>query len=328
MSIINSLFVEKYRPKNLDELTLPEDYRKDFLKMIHNKDIPHLLLYGPPGGGKTALSLILASRNGILEFPDENLLHINGSSKEGRSIGFVDNVVEPYLKIPPAGNDKYKIIFIDEADGLTSASLDSLKAIMEKYSLYGRFIFTCNYVSKISEAIRSRTTDYEFKQVPIEYVLDYCRRILNSEKISFDEKDLRFICDVLYPDIRRIVNTIQKNSSDGTLRTSRESVLTVEKLIITSVVEIISFAKVGDNKKVSDSINNLINILNKHHDVNYRSIYSELFFMKEIQANNKIIINKYSNSHNDCLVPAMHFTSMCFDIIRSIYEYNKMKVKK
>ncbi len=323
MNITNSLWVEKYRPKKLSDLILPDDYRQDFEVSIKNKEIANLLLYGPPGSGKTALSMILASKNGILEHPSENLLHINGSSKETRGIGFVDTVIEPYLKIPPAGNDKNKIVFIDEADYVTDAAVHSLRAIIEKYSSYGRFIFTCNYVSKIPTAIRSRTQEYEFKQMPIDFVFDYCKNILDKEGVSFKDENLRFVCENLYPDIRRIINSLQKNSATNELRVSKNIVLTNEKVIIGLVIEAITYAKNGDNSKIGKCLSEILNTLGKQHDMEYRAIYSELFFKKEIPAQCKIIINKYTNSHNDCLVPTIHFSAMVFEMIKSIQDLNK-----
>lgn len=323
MSLVNTLWVEKYRPKKLSELILPDNYRKDFEICIQRKEIGNLLLYGPPGSGKTALSMILSSRYGILEHPSENLLHINGSSKETRGIGFVDSVIEPYLKIPPSGNDKNKIVFIDEADYVTDAAVHSLRAIIEKYSSYGRFIFTCNYISKIPEAIYSRTQSYEFKQMPIDFVIDYCKNILNKESITFTEDDVKYVCESLYPDIRRIINSLQKNSLTNNLKIDRQSILTNEKIAMSSVVEVISFMSENQPNKAQSVIPKLIKVLDEH-DLEYRNVYVDLFFKKEVPASCKIIINKYSNSHNDCLVPQMHFMAMVFEMMKTLNDYNKL----
>lgn len=327
MNIVNSLWVEKYRPKKIDDLVLPEKYKNDFVTCIKKKEIGNLLLSGSPGSGKTALTRIICSSEGIIFNREDNVLELNGSAKETRSISYVNDVIEPYLKIPAASPDKYKIVFIDEADYLTDASFSSMRNIIEKYSNHARFIFTCNYVSKIPEAIMSRCQHYVFKQMPIEFVIEYCKNILNSEKVEYDEKDLKFITETLYPDIRRIVNTLQSDSLSGKLVTNRNISLSSEKTIISHVVEIISFIESGQNHKINNVINNIVKFLGEL-DIDYRAIYSDLFFRDKVPSLAKIIINKYSNGHADCLLPHMHFLGMVFEMIQGLQKYKSLVEKK
>ena len=327
MKIENSLWVEKYRPKKIKDLILPENYRKDFESCIQRKEISHLLLSGSPGSGKTALTRIICSDEGIILNREDNVLEVNGSAKETRSITYVNDVIEPYLKIPQGRPDKYKIVFIDEADFLTDASFSSMRNIMEKYSAHARFIFTCNYISKIPEAIQSRCQHYIFKQMPVEFVLDYCKNILTKEEITFEEKDLKFIIDTLYPDIRRIVNSIQKCSLTGKLNSDRNVSLSTEKVIISNIVEIISFIQNSEDHKINAVINNLVKVLGDL-DLDFRAIYSDLFFRDNVPTTAKIIINKYSNSHADCLLPNMHFLGMLFEVIQALQKYKSLIGKK
>lgn len=321
--VLDSLWVEKYRPKRLEELVLPEQYKTDFERIIEKQSLPNLLFSGPPGGGKTTIALVLCSKNGVLHNKQDNLLMANGSSQKARSIKFVANVVEPFLKTPPTG-DKYKVVFIDEADNLTSDSYDSWRAVIEKYQkAYGRFIWTGNYLSSIPGAIQSRFTPYVFERIPKDFIFDYSKKILKAENIEYDDKSLKFVISNLYPDVRKIVNILQRNSWNGKLKVSEEDVITTEKLIISSVVEIISLIKKDEDKKVGNVVKSLIDILSKK-DLEYRNVYTELFFMDKIPAQAKIIINEYSNKHQGCLVPHMHFMGMVFNIIKTLQEYKRI----
>ena len=114
MELLNNLWTEKYRPKKINELILTDEYKNDFLNYISNREIPHLLFTGTPGGGKTTLALILCSENGVITNTADNVLILNGSSQEHRSIKYITSTIEPFLKIPPSGNDKIKIVFVDE----------------------------------------------------------------------------------------------------------------------------------------------------------------------------------------------------------------------
>jgi len=324
--ILDSLWIEKYRPKTLEDLVLPERYKSDFEKVIEQGSISNLLFSGPPGGGKTTLALVLCSKNGVLFNRRDNLLMANGSSKKSRSIAFVDSVVEPFLKHPPAG-DKIKIVFMDEADNITSDAYDSWRGIIEKYhKAYARFIWTCNYVSKIPDPVQSRFTPYVFKQIPKEYVFDYCKNIVTSEKVEHEDKGLNLVINNLYPDVRKIVNIIQKCSLSGKLSVSEESVITTEKKVISNIIEVISSIEKDQMTKIGGCVNNIIDLLGDY-DLEYRGIYTELFFGTKIPAPAKIMVNKYSSSHQSALDPRMNFMAMVFDIIKALQEFKNAKTK-
>ena len=320
--LMDSIWVEKYRPKKLEDLALPEQYTNDFKRMIAKCELPNLLFSGPPGGGKTTLARVLCSKNGVLFSKEDNMLQVNGSARKTRGIGFVDEVIEPFLKHPPGG-DKYRIVFIDEADKFTSDGYDSLRALIEKYHVaYGRFIFTCNYLSRIPDPVQSRFIPYTFSQIPKEFVLRYCKTILDSEKVGYKDADIKVAITNLYPDVRKIVNALQRASWEGELKLSEKDVITTERKVVTFIRQIISFIEKGQGNKIGGAVNSIVDIVSAQ-DLEYRNVYTELFFGENIPAPAKIIINKYSNGHQNALVPHMHFMAMVFDIIKSLQAFRK-----
>lgn len=324
MEIVNTLWVEKFRPKTIDDLVLPEEYSLDFKKSIEKQDIPHLLFYGPPGSGKSSIARILTSKNGMIQNKNDNVLEINGSAKETRGISYVQDGIEPFLKIPPAGNDKYKIVFIDEMDYMTDSAFSALRNVVEKYSQTSRFICTCNYISKIPDAIQSRMQSYKFERVSKEYIEKYCSDILKIENIKFDKDSLLFVIDSLYPDIRKVINCLQKSSLTGELKVNKDISLSIEKTLVDLTSNLVYAVKNKDSMNINKNLKKVLDLLNENDDViDYRSVYQELFFKGDILIQAKVIINKYSNSHNQCLVPKMHFIGMIFDIIQTIQEYYK-----
>jgi len=319
VDLLESIWVDKYRPKTINDVVFSGDQKQDFIKYVANREIPHICLYGPPGGGKTTIAMILSSKDGILNNPKDNLMEINGSAKNTRGIGFVEDTIVPYLKLPPIG-DKHKILFIDEADYLTDSAFHALRQPIERFSPTTRFILTCNYISKIPDALQSRFLCYEFKQMPLDYVFDHCKMILENEKVEFEDKNIKYVISNLYPDIRRIVNTMQRCSNSGILKVNKDAVLTSEKLIVASIIEITTAIQQKQMGSIGKNIEAILKIVEKK-DVEYRSLYSTLFFTKGIVAPAKVIINKYTNSHSDCLVPSMHFISLVFDIIKCLKEF-------
>ncbi len=183
---------------------------KSFQNYIQKEEIPHLLLYGPPGSGKTTISKIL-----IDSLPCSSLV-LNGSSND-RGIATVKGRIKDFASSEVGFGKKLKIVFIDEFCGMTTDAQKALKSTIETHSSRCRFIFTANELSLVNDAIKSRCIHFELLQFDWDNLFCLCQDILEEEGIKYSEKDIESIMDRFYPDIRSILNNLQKCSVSGTL---------------------------------------------------------------------------------------------------------------
>ena len=211
----NSLWVEKYRPTDLSTY-IGNEHLKDKVKVyLESEDVPHLLLYGKAGTGKTTLAKIITKNI------DCDYLYINASDENN-----VDNVRTKIKNFASSvGFKSLKVIILDEADFLTPNAQAALRNLMETFSKHTRFILTCNYVERIIDPIQSRCQS--FKVIPPKRV-DVARHlvhILEDEDISYELDDIRLITDASYPDIRRVINSAQRQVVDGKLKIDTSSII-------------------------------------------------------------------------------------------------------
>jgi DNA polymerase III delta prime subunit len=209
------LWVEKYRPKTIEDCILPEDIKKTFKDFLNKGEIPNLLLTGTAGVGKTTVAKALCNELGV------DFYVINGSD-EGRFLDTVRNNAKNFASTLSLSSDaKHKVIIIDEADNTTSDVQLLLRASIEEFANNCRFIFTCNYKNKIIEPLHSRCAVVEFgikgKQKPAiaAQFFNRLREILATENIKYNEKVLVELINKHFPDWRRIINECQRYSVGG-----------------------------------------------------------------------------------------------------------------
>ena len=211
----HSLWVEKYRPTKLEDYVGNEHLKSKVEGYLESGDVPHLLLYGKAGTGKTTLAKLIV--NSI----ECDYIIINASDEN--NVDTVRNKVKNFAS--SMGFKPFKIVIMDEFDYMTPNAQSILRNLMETFSRHCRFILTCNYVEKVIEPIQSRCQSFQIVPPTKKDVAIQMSKILKSENIEFDIKDLVPIIDASYPDIRKVINTCQLNSNKGTLKVDVQNLL-------------------------------------------------------------------------------------------------------
>ena len=213
------LWVEKYRPKKIEDCILPANIKKSFQEFVDRGEIPNLLLAGPPGVGKTTVAKALCEELGV------DYYVINGSD-EGRFLDTVRNQAKNFAStVSLQATGKHKVIIIDEADNTGNDVQLLLRANIETFHKNCRFIFTCNYKNKIIEPLHSRCAVVEFSikgKEKARLAGEFFKRlgsILEGESVKYDQKVLAQIINNYFPDWRRVLNECQRYSVGGEIDT-------------------------------------------------------------------------------------------------------------
>jgi replication factor C small subunit len=233
-NINHSLWVEKYRPTKLEDYVGNEHLKTKVSVFIENNDIPHLLLYGKAGTGKTTLAKL------IVKSIDCDYMIINASDE--RNVDTIRDKVKGFAS--SMGFKKWKVVVLDEVDYMSHLAQPMLRNIMETFSGHCRFILTCNYVEKVIDPIQSRCQAFQIIPPTKKDVAVQMSKILKSEEIEFDVKDLVPIIDSSYPDIRKVINTCQMNSHKGKLKIDVQNLLENDYKI-----KILDILKSNDDKR-------------------------------------------------------------------------------
>lgn len=205
------LWTEKYRPDNAAEYVFQNPEQRDIvLGWINNKSIPHILLSGSPGVGKTTLAKMLVRELDVNPF---DVLEINASRERG--IDEVRNRITDFISMVPWG--PFKVVFLDEADALTPAAQAALRGTMEEYAQFARFILTANHPSRIIPAIHSRCQGFHIDALDMTEFTIRAATVLTEENIEFELGILDSYVEKTYPDLRKCLNLLQQNTVDGKL---------------------------------------------------------------------------------------------------------------
>jgi DNA polymerase III delta prime subunit len=264
------LWVEKYRPKKIEDCILPEDTKKTFSEFLKQKEIPNLLLSGTAGTGKTTVARALCEELGA------DYIIINGSD-EGRQIDTLRHKIKNFAStVSLTEHSNHKVVIIDEADYMNAESVQpALRNFIETFHNNCRFIFTCNYKSKILPALHSRCTVIDFairngqKVKTAQALMKRLGKILKDEQVEYDEKVLAELIQKHYPDFRRTINELQRYSVRGKIDSG-----ILFSLSEANTKELVTILK---EKRFNDMRKWVINNLDKEPSSLFSTIYNLLY---------------------------------------------------
>ena len=258
----HSLWVEKYRPTTLDTYIGNEHLKSKVSVYLESGDLPHLLLYGKAGTGKTTLAKLLV--NNI----ECDYMYINASDEN--SVDTVRNKVRGFAST--MGFKDYKIIILDECDYITPNAQAALRNLMETFSKHCRFILTCNFVERIIDPIQSRCQSFQIIPPSKKDVAKHIHNILLKENVMSDMKDLKVLIDSGYPDIRRVINSAQRNVVKDKLKLDTTSIIQNDYKL-----KLLKILKTQDKKTAFKDIRQLLldNKITDFADL-FRLLYDEV----------------------------------------------------
>jgi DNA polymerase III delta prime subunit len=301
-----TLWVEKYRPTTLKGYVGNPHIVEKVKNWIENNDLPHILLYGPAGTGKTTLAKIIASE------VDASIMFINASDEN--NVDTFRNKVKEYAS--NVGFHKWKIVLLDEADYLTPQSMAILRNMMEEYPS-ARFILTCNFKEKIIDPILSRCQSFQVippdkKQVALRMI-----EILKKEKVSYEIADVGTAVTMNFPDIRRIINFCQRQVVKGTL--TIDGTTTGEVTYLDTVVNILK-----DRKDPKQSFLTIRQLIADSSVRDFSSLYRHLYenlneFAPNCMGDTILILGEFQ--YKDALVvdKEINIMAMMYTLIQKLF---------
>ena len=303
---MKKLWVQAYRPDTLDGFVFQNSsHEEKFKQYIEDKSIPHLLLKGHRGTGKTTLAFILKNELGIAS---TDFKVINAS--DDNSVETVRTSIKGFAQTMPMGD--FKIVFLDEADYLTANAQAALRRMMEEFSDTVRFILTCNKPYKIIPELKSRCVEFSFNEFDKKSMAVHVVRIMKKEGVKVHDNNAQIIRDYVddaYPDMRKLLMNVESNVKDGVLYDFVEA-SNMDRVL----VEIVEQLNKGKWLEVRDSL--IKDMQNDEWEEIYLFLHDNLDQIEGFAGNTKkwmagvVLITEYLHKHYDYPHPEMTFSAL------------------
>ncbi|MGC9436123.1 MAG: replication factor C small subunit [Methanomicrobiales archaeon] len=255
MEDVHAIWIEKYRPRTLDDIVGQDDIVDRLKAYVERKSLPHLLFSGPAGVGKTTAAVVL-SREIFGEHWQSNFRELNASDERG--IDVVRNQIKQFARTSPMGGARFKILFLDEADSLTPDAQSALRRTMENFSRTCRFILSCNYSSKIIDPIQSRCAVYRFKPLGPDAIEEAVRKIAEAEDLSLTEDAEGAITYIAQGDMRKALNALQGAAIMGPEITAERVYAITSTARPEEIEDLLSLSLAGDFEPAARVMSDLI----------------------------------------------------------------------
>jgi len=301
----HTLWVEKYRPDKLENYVGNEHLKAKVSVYLKTNDVPHLLLYGRAGTGKTTLAKL------VVKNIECDYLYINASDEN--SVDTVRNKVRQFAST--IGFKDMKVIVLDECDYITPNAQAALRNLMETFSRHCRFILTCNYVERIIDPLQSRCQVFEIIPPNKKDTAIHLVKILEQEKLKYSAEDIKVLIDSSYPDIRKIINATQRSVVDGVVVLDKQS--TIQNDYKLKVLDIL---KTQDKKTAFSNLRQLLadNAIRDYSDC-FRLLYDNV---DEFAAGNMaaviLILARYEHSDMQVVDKEINFMAMLIELLGAI----------
>ena len=298
----HTLFVEKYRPNTLDNYIGNQHLKSKVKHYLESGDLPHLLLYGKAGTGKTTLAKLLVKNI------DCDYLYINASDEN--NVETVRTKVKDFAST--IGFKDMKVIILDECDYITPNAQAALRNLMETFSKHCRFILTCNYVERIIDPIQSRCQSFQIIPPSRNEVAKHLHKILVQENIMDTPEDIKILVESGYPDIRRVINSAQRNVVNGKLKLDTTSIIQNDYKL--------KLIKILETKNKKDAFIDIRKLLANNHITDFADLFRLLYdevdgYGKGHVAECILIIARYELSDSQVVDKEINAMAMLIELL-------------